>query len=265
MKKPAILATLTLLAPPMMAADDPCNPNTGGTFHSCITFMLQRIGQLEKENQAQQAKIQALEMRLSLTDGLVAKLTSAFSVSSDGNVQVKNLEVSGTLKTTEPVQVQIKTFKVGGDFDKFYPIVFSDDGYYVHGTLELEIWRSSVHIDSSWRGSLLSRFTLRSYGWGHGAAFAYAEIHQSNNKFVASYTDFHYTKQWIVWLRGGGTTYSWRSNHPVTLVDFKAEPKTLNTGYPPGSQHYHVTEYQVKTKVDPALDKWHVYPWTVSQ
>ena len=94
MKKPAILAILTLLAPPMMAADDPCNPDTGGTFHSCITFMLQRIGQLEKqvgqletenqaqqadiqqltaENQAQQAEIQALEMRLrALTDGLVA-------------------------------------------------------------------------------------------------------------------------------------------------------------------------------------------------
>jgi hypothetical protein len=31
MKKPAILATLTLLAPPMMA-DEPCNPDTGGTF-----------------------------------------------------------------------------------------------------------------------------------------------------------------------------------------------------------------------------------------
>jgi hypothetical protein len=47
MKKPAILATtLTLLAPPIMAADDPCNT---GTFHSCLMFMHQRIGQLEKE------------------------------------------------------------------------------------------------------------------------------------------------------------------------------------------------------------------------
>ncbi len=86
MKKPAILATLTLLAPPMMAADDPCNPDTGGTFLSCITSMNQRIGKLEKETQAQQADIQrlttenqarkaenqALKMRLSLTDGLVA-------------------------------------------------------------------------------------------------------------------------------------------------------------------------------------------------
>ncbi|RKZ77294.1 MAG: hypothetical protein DRR19_28055 [Candidatus Parabeggiatoa sp. nov. 1] len=71
MKKPAILATLMLLAPPMMAADEPCNPDTGGTFHSCITFMLERIGQLEKENRAQQAEIQALK-RWALTDGLVA-------------------------------------------------------------------------------------------------------------------------------------------------------------------------------------------------
>jgi hypothetical protein len=61
MKKTARLATtLTLLAPPMMAADDPCNPDKGGTFLSCITSMNQRIGQLEKENQARQADIQRL-------------------------------------------------------------------------------------------------------------------------------------------------------------------------------------------------------------
>jgi hypothetical protein len=61
MKKPAILATtLTLLAPPIIAADDPCNPDKGGTFLSCITSMNQRIGQLEKENQARQAEIQTL-------------------------------------------------------------------------------------------------------------------------------------------------------------------------------------------------------------
>jgi hypothetical protein len=50
MKKLAILATLTLLAPPIMAADDPCNPDKGGTFLSCITSMNQRIGQLETAN-----------------------------------------------------------------------------------------------------------------------------------------------------------------------------------------------------------------------
>jgi regulator of replication initiation timing len=67
MKKPAILATtLTLLAPPMMAADDPCNPDKGGTLLSCITSMNQRIGQLEKkvgqletENQARKAEIKS--------------------------------------------------------------------------------------------------------------------------------------------------------------------------------------------------------------
>ncbi|MEN8215139.1 MAG: hypothetical protein ABFS56_01925 [Pseudomonadota bacterium] len=31
-----------------------------------------------------------------------------------------------SIKTTEPIQVQHQTFKVGGDFDKFYPVVFSD-------------------------------------------------------------------------------------------------------------------------------------------
>jgi len=97
MKKPAILATLTLLAPPMMAADDPCNhPKTGDISSlSCIPQMDQRIKQLEKEKKAQQAEIEALKMRWALTNGLVAYYPfdgNANDASGNGN--------HGTVKAT---------------------------------------------------------------------------------------------------------------------------------------------------------------------
>ncbi|RKZ74353.1 MAG: hypothetical protein DRR19_30175 [Candidatus Parabeggiatoa sp. nov. 1] len=62
MKTPAILATLTLVAPPMMAA--PGNPETSGTFHCCITQINQRIGQPEKENQALKNQLQQIQQVL---------------------------------------------------------------------------------------------------------------------------------------------------------------------------------------------------------
>jgi len=115
MKKPAILATLTLLAPPMMAADEPCNPDRGGTFHSCLTHMLERIGQLETENQAQQADIQRLPAEKharqaenkSLRNELVAhkkafeeKLT-LMSISRDGNTVMTFVDAKGTPHTLD--------------------------------------------------------------------------------------------------------------------------------------------------------------------
>jgi len=60
MKKPAILATLTLLAPPMMAADDPC---MGDISFSCIPHMNQRIEQLEKENRSLKTQVEQLSKK----------------------------------------------------------------------------------------------------------------------------------------------------------------------------------------------------------
>jgi len=66
MKKPAILATLMLLAPPVMAADDPCNHSTGDISLSCIPHLNQNIRELEEKDRTQNVEIQALKMHLSL-------------------------------------------------------------------------------------------------------------------------------------------------------------------------------------------------------
>jgi len=95
MKKLAILAALTLLAPQITAANSPCNPDTDGYLQRCIKSMEQQLRQLQREKQtqqaeiqAQQAEIQALKMRESLKKGLVAYYPfegSAHDASGYGN------------------------------------------------------------------------------------------------------------------------------------------------------------------------------------
>lgn len=50
------------------------------------------------------------------------------------------------------------SFIVGGDIDKFYPVVFADLNWNNSRPTELEIGRSDVHTDGDWRGSLISTF-----------------------------------------------------------------------------------------------------------
>lgn len=88
MKKLAILAALTLLAPQITAANEPCNPDTDGYLQRCIKSMEQQLRQLQREKQTQQAEIQALKMRESLKKGLVAYYPfegSAHDASGYGN------------------------------------------------------------------------------------------------------------------------------------------------------------------------------------
>ncbi|MNT52450.1 hypothetical protein D3C72_1894770 [compost metagenome] len=47
------------------------------------------------------------------------------------------------------------SFVVNGDFDKYYPVTFVDEGYLSNMATELEIGRSNVHTDAQWRGSLM--------------------------------------------------------------------------------------------------------------
>jgi uncharacterized small protein (DUF1192 family) len=114
MKKPAILATtLTLLAPPMMAADDPCNPDKGGTFLSCITSMNQRIGQLEKKNQARQAEIQRLTAENQARQAEIQTLTQIFMHQRIGQLETENqarqAEIQRLTAENQARQAEIQT------------------------------------------------------------------------------------------------------------------------------------------------------------
>ncbi len=140
------------------------------------------------------------------------------------DVQVESITLSKTLTITD-IHRQSRTFKVAGDANKFYPVVFSDPGWN-DGIFHLELMRSSTHIDGEWLGSLVAQFFAHSTNWGHGSVFRRCEIH-STQRFVAWYTTADRTADFVVWLRGQ-RTYYWRSNSNAQLLDFSAKAKSLN-------------------------------------
>lgn len=113
-------------------------------------------------------------------------------------------------------------FTVGGDLDKFYPVVFSDVNFDSSRPTQLEIGRSDVHQNGNWRGSLMSKFIFHNTRWGNGARFTDAYINQAGNSgmnpdvaFIAGYRDAtgsNTSYDFIIWLKGGGTTYYVKSD-----------------------------------------------------
>jgi hypothetical protein len=111
---------------------------------------------------------------------------------------------------------------VGGDFDKFYPTVWNDAGWSAHLASELEIGRSETHLNSSWRGTVIAKFKYHTHAWGNGSNFIHADIKQAANgyqgvenvDFIAGWIDAstgNHSSSIIIWLRGGGTTYHYKS------------------------------------------------------
>ncbi|PTS92778.1 hypothetical protein DBR11_26340 [Pedobacter sp. HMWF019] len=131
------------------------------------------------------------------------------------------------------ISVQAQTtgsITVGGDFDKFYPTVLTDGGWNNMMPSQLEIGRSVIHENSDWRGSLMAKFTFHVALWGNGANFINAEIIQTHNTLNSANRDFiagwkdasgsSATLDLVIWLRGGGTTYHYKSLYPTTCRVF---------------------------------------------
>lgn len=133
------------------------------------------------------------------------------------------LSVTGVNKATAQVS---GTITVNGDIDKYYPVTFKDGGAPTDVATELEIGRSYVHRDSSWRGSLIAKFRFHVNNWGSGSEFIDADLREANShvpaysSFIAAWADASYgnaSGNMIIWLRGK-TTYSYYSNYPVAPV-----------------------------------------------
>ena len=88
-------------------------------------------------------------------------------VAVTGEVTAKTVKASGVIQTGSAggaassyfkgdVSPHLSSFKVEGDADTFYPIVFNDHEWGA-GPWEFEITRSSVHSDKSWHGALQAR------------------------------------------------------------------------------------------------------------
>lgn len=126
------------------------------------------------------------------------------------------------------------SFVVKGDIDKFYPVTFNDGAWFNNVPTTLHLGRSSVHQDSSWRGSLMAIFSYHVTGWGNSSDFIDANIKPSSagtyTSFIAGWRDASANssdRKIIIWLRGGSTTYQYQSNYAVIPTVYDGEQNPL--------------------------------------
>lgn len=150
---------------------------------------------------------------------------------------------------------QTGSITVGGDLNTFYPVSWYDGGWSSHRQTELDIGRSSAHIDSQWRGGLIATFQFHTTSWGNQANFINAHIGSfrgttniSGRNFVAGWLDAtagNSDRRIVIWLRGGGTTYYYHASAGVDPMVYdgvqNALPYTTSNG---GSS------YNTKSTVD---------------
>jgi hypothetical protein len=134
------------------------------------------------------------------------------------------LRVNGRA-TVNQLAVVSESFKVEGDREKFYPIVFNQDGW-ADGPYEFHISRPNVHTDGDWTGSMVSMFRGHMTNFGHGSNFHEFFANQFKQRFIADVHHHRESAQIVVWLRGN-CTYFWRAQSAVSLVDFRAQRKKL--------------------------------------
>lgn len=139
---------------------------------------------------------------------------------------------------------------VNGDSDKYYPVTFYDGGWQNNIPTTLILGRSSVHIDSDWRGSLMANFRYHTTIWGNGSNFIEADIAGSPspnaqiNAFIAGWHDAtgnNGSYSIIIWLRGGGTTYFTQSNYAVNPVVYDGVQNSLPYNESNGPSHSYKT------------------------
>ncbi|MDQ0638306.1 hypothetical protein QF042_001871 [Pedobacter sp. W3I1] len=131
------------------------------------------------------------------------------------------------------------SFDVGGDIDKFYPVTFKDVNWSVNKETEISIGRSNTHLNSGWRGSMISSFRFHTSNWGHGSAFISADL-KSSQVFIAGWRDAtaaNPNSEIIIWLKGGGTTYVINSTATVGYTVYDGVQNALPFAELNGPEH----------------------------
>lgn len=155
------------------------------------------------------------------------------------------------------VAQQSGTFFVNGDITKFYPVTFFDGGWTNQAATELQLGRSSVHLDGTNKGSLVARFRFHVTNWGHGSNFIDADIRQytgANSKLIGGWKDASISNSSymiIIWLRGA-STYNYTSNYAVNPAVYDGVQNPL-----PYKELIGTTssiDHSYKTAVDPSVN-----------
>jgi hypothetical protein len=210
----------------------------------------------------------------SVTGGATGKRYAGYF--TGGNVVVMNgklgigketpqydLDVAGVIHASEIVTDQIfisgqssGSFQVKGSFNNFYPVIFSDSRWINKEVTTLELSRFDVHTDASWRGSLFGKFSFHVSNWGHSSHFIDVDLFQylpdgTAMPFIAGWEDLSINndnRQIVIWLRGGETTYYFRSNGSQQPKVYDGVQNSLPFQNSGGGS------YTFKTAVDPVVN-----------
>ena len=203
------------------------------------------------------------------SNGGTTDLQERMRITPNGNIGIgtttpqAKLDVSGVIKASEIVTDKITlngqstgSFQVNGSFNNFYPVVFKDARWYDEEVSILELSRFSTHTDSQWLGSLYGKFTFHSVGNGNASHFIDADIFQhladgTVKPFIAGWEDLSLAnsdREMVIWLRGGNTTYYFRSNgiQQPRIYDGVQNPSSFQN---PGGK-----SYTFKTEVDEEIN-----------
>ena len=118
--------------------------------------------------------------------------------------------------------LDLSTETTGFTSELYYPVLFNlaHSKHSDKPTHELTVFRSDVHRDNSWAGSLIANFKFHPNRYGNGSNFANAFIKQKNHAFVGNYIPSNTNGNGIiVWLKGG-FTYDYWSTERISRVIF---------------------------------------------
>ena len=109
------------------------------------------------------------------------------------------------------------TLVLQGSTSVYYPVYFQD-GDWNDGSFMLNIYRSNVHTDSDWAGSMMVQISSHSSCWGNGSEFLEYDVHTRSNagSMIANIVRTYYVPGVVVWLQGG-RTYYYDSNHSTQV------------------------------------------------
>jgi hypothetical protein len=129
------------------------------------------------------------------------------------------------------------SFTIDGNADTYYPVAFTDGGFWYNEATVLNIGRSNIHENATWHGSMIAQFRFHTYNWGNASDFIDADIKQHNhansNKFIAGWKDAtnnNGESTIVIWLRGA-TTYYYHCNYPQNPVFANGILTVMNNTY----------------------------------
>ena len=137
-------------------------------------------------------------------------------IGKSGPAEAK-LDVNGYVNAQAHITTA-DSFFLRGDADKYYAVTFSDKDWN-KGPAEFQIFRSSVHTDKKWKGSMNIRIKWHASAWGHGSNYIEYDYRTYKNDFVADIKEYPFMCTLMVWLKGN-TLYYYRSfNNRVELIE----------------------------------------------